>query len=699
MKRQNNNNDAGKRSQRRDADDKMNNNQGTPRDDANDVRDAGDDIRAGNEASANGKNNNIRGVKAGDSAGKDGPSRFAGLGDEDGTADVGKSDGSGNGLRDLQGLDGAGNKSVGRKGLDDLGGDTGSGGTGPMNAGVGKGKGAGKSNPFKGAGKYFGDNLKGFGRGIKTAGMGGGQMLGQNLLNAFRGGASGFGRAVSNVVGKVATGLGIPKVAASVLSGAIVFGAVGGGGMFLHDYLYEQNMMKQEAVIDDCSEDGQKAAKTSLVESEGDEESVALKVWAVMKALGLNDYQAAGAVGNLIGESGADPFTFEAYYKDKYKMTEQKVGWANDINTYTENVVFPAYNGSGISLNKAFYRTSRHGAACGVGIFQFTGLHYDALEDWAAGLGKKNWWCDGNLDEALAVQLSFAIAPKSNGGYQGTGTSSSWLLNWKNENTSSVHAAVHDFCLKYEGNSMISDAKYTAGQKYYDKFKGTMGDTAYAASILEMAKATAGTAAGNAEKNADEECGVEKDDSLDNSDLAKAAVAYAYRTTPEGKGNNGTALYQAVHKAVLGAGDPYFMSCDRGVASAVRWSDADDDFPAGPCTQIIAHCTSDTDHWERVGKGAAMAAANELKPGDVCVSTGHVVMYVGNELIKEKYPDAPEDYVMVSASLNERSPGCEPLIFSHDSRDYTVYRLKHYDEGDKYKNSVPNWQSLGNGKN
>ena len=688
--RQNNNRDYDDRNRGRAAQEDMQNNSDLPQDNANDARDLGDDVKSGRDASKR----NARGDfgRGNDSRNGQSSTDIGGNDDAD-NADLMKQGKYFNG--DTPGTDpNASNKGISGTGLDGSG--SADKGISDVAATVGKGK--SKGNGLNDAKKYFGDNLKGFGRGLKTAGVGGGQMLGSNIMNSLRGAGGGITKTVSTVVSKVSTTLGIPKVAASILSGAICLGAVGGGGIFIHDYVYEQNMMSQEAVLDDCSEDGEKAAKTALVESEGDEESVAFKVWAVMKALKLNDYQAAGAVGNLIGESGADPFTFEASYTDKYKMTEEKVGWANDINSYTENVVFPAYAKTSISLNKAFYRTSRHGAACGVGIFQFTGMHYDALEDWAAGLGKKNWWCDGNLDEALAVQLSFAIAPKSNGGYQGSGSSTSWLLNWHNEGTSSVADGVKQFCLKYEGNSMIAPAKYTAGEKYYQKFKGQRGDASYAASILEMAQATAGNAAGNAEKNADDECCVEEDDNIDNVDLAKAAVAYAYRTTPEGKGNNGTALYQAVHKAVLGAGDPYFMSCDRGVASAVRWSDADDDFPAGPCTEIIAHCTSDTDHWERVGKGAAMAQANELKPGDVCVSTGHVVMYVGNEIIKEKYPDAPEDYVMVSASLNERSPGCEPLIFSHDSRDYTVYRLKHYDEGDKYKNSVPNWQSLGNGK-
>ena len=355
----------------------------------------------------------------------------------------------------------------------------------------------------------------------------------------------------------------------------------------------------------------------------------------------------------------------------------QKESYLADLNAWTLSCVVPHYDPD--SINEDFYGTSRHGYVAGVGLCGFTGCNYDVLEDWAAGMGLE--WYDE--EKCLDIQLSLIIAPAANGGYSG----SEWIRNWASQSgsVSSPEEAAVIFCKEFEGINIdaFPNHKREDARKWFTEFGGTMGDQAYADSILELASVTrAGAASKKAGKEA-EDCAEAQKEEPDNSDLARAAVAYAWETYARGYNNPGTELYQAVHEVVL-PGDPWYMSCDRGVCTAVRWSDADDNFPAGPCPTIMAYCESHPEKWEHVGNGPTVQGGGKLEPGDVCVCYGHVVMYVSNEIVQEKYPGNDADFV--SASLNTRSPGC-----GHDdlsTRGYEIYRLKEYDNPGQYKDCV-----------
>ena len=607
--------------------------------------------------------------------------------DKDDTKGVGKAEG-----HDADIPLNANNKGVGRSGQGsgtDNPFEEGSGGAGKHGMGTDGKSGKGMSNPFVGGKNAAKKGLHSFGEGAKTALFGGAYGIGQFVKNGFGNMGGHVTKAVSSVVGKTATMFGIPKVAAGILCGSLVVGTVGGGTLAVTNYVDEQRSMRHEMVMeDDCAEDVEAARSVAPSgEMDAQMEENAAKAWSVYKALGLTDEQAAGAIGNMQMESGLSPYTMECDFitapNEKWGIGPIKQEFLKDLNSWTLNQVFPYY--TNISLNKDFYNTSRHGYVAGVGMFGFTGMHYDSLEDWAAGLGY-DWW---DQEHAFDIQMSFIIAPGANGGYGGTGGSSDWLANWGNDTSGceSPRAAAEVFCRKFEGVSIKLEERGTFAEYWYEKFKGTEGDKAYGESILEMAQANRAGAAGNAADKEADEC-IEEKKEYDNSDLARAITSYAYRTKDEGRGNDGTELYQAVHRAIF-PGDPYFQSCDRGVATAVRWAGADDNFPAGPCTNIIAHCQDNPDKWEEVGSLQEVYGADELEPGDVLVCPGHVVMYVGNEIIKEKFSDAPDDFIIVSASLNERSPGCEPYI-SWDDRlpTYKVFRLKEYEENGKYVDVV-----------
>ena len=131
------------------------------------------------------------------------------------------------------------------------------------------------------------------------------------------------------------------------------------------------------------------------------------------------------------------------------------------------------------------------------------------------------------------------------------------------------------------------------------------------------------------------------------------------------------------------------MSCDRGVATAVRWSGSDDDYPAGDTTQQGQYLST-SPKWERVIDHYADSDYSKLKPGDIFVTktNGHTFMFTGVEATMEMHPKAVEGSDNVSASFGERSPGISVMgdYAKQDTRPYDVYRLVKSDNSDKYTN-------------
>ena len=525
-----------------------------------------------------------------------------------------------------------------------------------------------------------------------------------------------FGRRIRRIGGKmtniikvpveqVAKGLGISNGIAGLLL-ALIVGAVGGtGGMMFSNYQYEQRMMQQEMVFD-CKEDVDSLKKTaSKNENLGDEDAMrqanAEKIWGVMKAIGCTDEQAAGALGNMQQESDLDSTAIENIAGEYMDITGPKksaaAGHAGQSRQEAASHLSAYAVSSTIKLNKWYQ--SEAGYCPGIGLPQFTGPEGDNLMKWCEAAGT-DWW---DFD----VQLAFMITDYAHGGYGAENQPdfyADWLLNWaKGTTTTNTHQdastpekAAEAWNYHYEWNvKMINQeprSKYA--REWFTKLGGTMGDEAYAQSILELAEKLGAGSFSKAAKKAEDECEGADEEEPDNSDLARAAVAYAWETTDMGRGNNGTELYQAVHDAVY-PGDPYYMSCDRGVACAVRWSGADNEFLAGDTDMQDAYCSSGEGggQWEKVGEFDSMSM-DDLLPGDILITTrarrgsehGHIVMYVSNEIVQEKYPGS--DASFVSASYMTRSPGCETYSGQFAGDGYYVYRLKEYEASPMYKDCV-----------
>jgi len=179
---------------------------------------------------------------------------------------------------------------------------------------------------------------------------------------------------------------------------------------------------------------------------------------------------------------------------------------------------------------------------------------------------------------------------------------------------------------------------------------------------------------------------VSGDDCIEHYTISSAAVAIAWETKGMGEGNDGTKTYRNVKDAIF-PNDQYYQSCDRGVATAVRWSGADDNFPVGD-TRVQDNYLSNSSLWTFVGKYDQNYG--KLSPGDIVITTpsrrisnknhGHIVLYVGNESIRNRYPNSKGEFV--SASYGSRSPGCGDKKSDYLNDNYHIY---HYNGSYKGK--------------
>lgn len=548
------------------------------------------------------------------------------------------------------------------------------------------------------------------------------------LISTIRSGVQDFGsRVTKSVTVNVTSGcehvgsfLNIStKAAALLLAGSIGLGGTV-AGVFVHEYHHMNTILRQEDYEDDCAEEVKSMrASGSVSDVSGMLKRYAEKAWSVCKAMGMSDEQAAAMLGNMQAESGIDPTAVEAVYDEPYNIDGPVKSLAkSDLCEFTRVHVFPAYEKSGwtiygcstsngcsypsvsggkSSINCSGYVDNRTGHFVpGIGLCGFTGGNATALLAYAEA-ANMDWW-------EFDVQMSFAI--DSTGGYGGAAGGAKWIESWIPTANSigtgeaGVRRATEEFCKNYEGIPIDSDSnRYTYALNWYNEFKGKVGDAAYGATILNLANQIEGGALSKFVAKAVEECETAAP-AYGNSSIAEAAVAYAYETTEMGKGNDGTALYRKLHDIVNPAG-PY-QSCDVGVATAVRWSGADDEFVSYSCPLQYQYLESHPDKWQHMGTMGVDLTHDDLQPGDVMIlPNNHTVVFVGHEAVKKKFPGSEAE--IVSASYNTRSPGCEDW-YSHfeqpykyedpkgsgkySSESYEVYRNIKPEDNPKYVNCV-----------
>lgn len=413
-----------------------------------------------------------------------------------------------------------------------------------------------------------------------------------------------------------------------------------------------------------------------------DEDAMMLKnaqsIFSVFKSYGLSDECISGILGNMSVEGGIDPTAMEAIYDEPQQMGPKKTEANADLDAHTQNVVFPAYASAGVSINKDAYRADDGKYYCGLGLVQWTGP--GAYQMISVGKSTGAQWYQ--MEYQLAYMLSDAHYRPG------------FFADWKKNPSSSPSDAALFFAAKYEGNTiMAQDERCAAAQDWYEKMASWEVNDAYYQSVLALSNSMGGVASDDDIGNRADNCGT--NDAYNNSSMASAAVSYAYATQEQGNGNNGTSLYQTVHDNIF-PGDPHYMSCDRSVACAVRWSGSDDEFPAGPTGTQLSYLMS-SPKWKNLGDSASVTM-DQLQPGDIFCLDGHIFMYTGKELIQQIHGSAAaESSDSVSGSFEERSPGCgndaTDIIVNRNGQDwigrgtYQIFRCVQPDQSDTYKNA------------
>lgn len=484
------------------------------------------------------------------------------------------------------------------------------------------------------------------------------------VANGVGGFFAGAGSWVSSTFG-VSSAAGTAAAATAAGLGAV--GAVGGGLAMIN------NQGQYDVAVTDCSNAVAEIvdAKAESINSDAITLDNAKKVWSVFHAWGLPNEQIAGMLGNWSVESGIDPAGYEGIFSEHFQGDGPIHKKAYSDETAWTMSLFADYDSQGNSINKPFYQLPDGSYKPGRGLGQWTGANAKRLEDGAAA-NNKNWY---DLD----YQLAYALATPSP-----TGRRNYWESYKKEQG--SVDDYTISFARNWEGNGGDKySQRQAAARDWLKQMVSWQEDTAYSASVIAMSKTLGAVASDGAVAEQLQSC--VKAQNYDNSSAATAAISFAYETEKQAWHDNGTKLWQTVFQNIF-PGDPWYMCCDRTVATAIRWSGTDEEFPVGNCPNIMSYCAS-SDKWEKVGLSHDLEE-KDLKPGDIIIHSQHVIMYVGNKLVREKYPNS--DGNIVSGSQNDWSPAVGNYVSrylkggSGDS-DYVVYRCVKPDNGTKYKDA------------
>lgn len=165
-----------------------------------------------------------------------------------------------------------------------------------------------------------------------------------------------------------------------------------------------------------------------------------------------NAYGIAGLVGNFVGESGINPFTFEA----KTYWVDEGENWRNDPTVET---IFGSWSSFlslySIPLNEDAYKGSDGRHYCGLGLGQWTGPRGEGLAKYGKENGK-GWY-------SLQTQMEYAFKEGAT-----TETLKKCLVN-----SESVREGV-DNVYRFWERANVPDSlptRYAGGEKWYPLIK------------------------------------------------------------------------------------------------------------------------------------------------------------------------------------------------------------------------------------
>lgn len=510
------------------------------------------------------------------------------------------------------------------------------------------------------------------GYGILAAGVNGSRAA----MAAFNTGLRAIASAMS------AGGAHLASAAGGIFSPAVGTGIVAGGGIFAtgmtmvivaNTFFAVPDAVKNGASELECTVS---APDMSVVAAEGgDMEENAKKVYSILSGLGMPDENIAGILGNFQTESGIDPASVETVATNEErnkpgpkKLKIEKANFAGSAGLEPKPV-----------------------AHLGIGLGQWTNERGVNLRKYAEE--KNGEWYDMNVQMAYAISADSGakiykdmIAGINPGANNPEDAASFYLKQWERP-------------ADIPGNDPI---RRKQASSWFAKMGGWSADTSAANSVLAMAETEVKAANNKSTQQQMLECSDPNgSNNGGNADAAKALATYAWPIGGSGPksmsaGNDGTYMYIWLHDEIL-KGDPYYASCDRSVATAVRWSGTDDSFEFGGTSAQYQYLSTQPDKWEKIEGWDKSKGTDMLKPGDILItsSSGHILMYLGEDVIKEvwggtEYEDDVQGFDVGQGSLNDQSPGLmNYYLDTGDNRHYVAFRNRQKEDSSKFKELSP----------
>ena len=382
---------------------------------------------------------------------------------------------------------------------------------------------------------------------------------------------AGLGTSISSAMGGM-----VSAATAGVASfAALAVGAVGvvGGALAMRD----GDTASRDGLLPSCTVEVNNAVKASEG-AQGDfsaqTEENAKTIYSVLSAWGMSNENIAGILGNWSHESGIDPTSVETIFDEKFTIGPRKQD--AELKNFKMAQVDPAYSARFPAID-----------LMGIGLGQWTNGRNTLLTEYAKSINKP-WY-------TIETQLGFMISkddPTRVGQVKA-------LIN--NSEGGSVSAATSYFLTNWEGiNDGTLGTREAAAGTWFSKMGGWSKNQSLADSILAQSGSAVTGANNTSVAQAASRC-KSFAGHVDNSSLVKAALSYAWPYNDEGKGNDGTDLYKYLHKEVLGESDHFYASCDRTVATAVRWSGTDDSYPAGGVSNQLEYLQGEgASKWTKV---------------------------------------------------------------------------------------------------
>lgn len=415
-----------------------------------------------------------------------------------------------------------------------------------------------------------------------------------------------------------------------------------------------------KGLSENCAGGGSSADFDPEAEYEEIQKQTAYAVIDTLKMLGASDNFIIGALANIKTECNYD-----------YRI------WEGSVVDFPGRMFFDASNPY-INPDNNFWRdyVKKQGDVytCGIGFTQWSYNKTGAtsameLLDMCDELNT-SWQIDLKVQCAYYIKWLLSEMSTSAFGYSGgiagikdSKTKEEWTL---------IYAKSFERCGASHVNGRLNNI--SIAEKYLSEHNPTVSPVDPTSIDLNDNKALYELAGGTA-ISADCGTGISG-----NSSIAEASVSLAFDDEqPNLPGHEKRTLldgvmtqkYADMFQEYIG-GLPA-ASCDASACTAIRWSEADPEFPSHSTVIQLQYCLDNPDKWKQIGVGTMdeLESSGKLLPGDVIVKDGHIRIYCGAEEIQKQFPGVAANKTFVCGSLGERGPktgGAYPDVPYHAFR-------------------------------